>query len=92
MLADRSIAGTNVKPHLMLDVIRQPHPDAGREADQALDDLAEGLADQLIAQARQEVARACGVAEDVIDREHDRIVESARALSPLPGHGSGRTG
>ena len=76
----------------MLDVIRQPHADAEREADRALDDLAEGLADLLIARARREVAHERGVAEDVIDREHERVAEAARALSPLGVHAGTRIG
>ena len=92
MLTASQHQGNAVRPYLKLDVIRQPHPDAKREAHQALDDLAEGLADLLLARARQEVARECGVAEDVIDREHGRVAEAARALSPLPVQASGRTG
>ena len=74
----------NVKPRVKLVVIRQPHPDAKSEADRALDDLAEGLADLLIARARQEVARERGVSEEAIDREHERVAEAAQALSPQP--------
>ncbi len=81
-----------MKPHLMLDVIRQPHADAEREADRALDDLAEGLADLLIARARQDVARERGVAEDVIDREYMRVADAASAQSPLGVHAGTRIG
>ena len=79
-----------MRPNLKLDVIRHPHPDAEREADRALDDLAEGLADLLIARARQEVAHERGVTEDVIDREHERVADAARALSPLLVQASAR--
>ncbi|MCK9521500.1 MAG: hypothetical protein M0R76_00450 [Proteobacteria bacterium] len=72
-----------MKQRLQLEVIRQPHRDAEREAAEALDALAEGLADRLIARARMEVARERGVAEEAIDREHERVAEAARALSPL---------
>ena len=72
-----------MKQRLQLEVIRQPHRDAEREAAEALDALAEGLADRLIARARMEVARERGVAEEAIDREHERVAEDARALSPL---------
>ena len=92
MLTARSTAGNNVKPHLTLDVIRQPHPDAERDADRALDELAEGLADRLIARARQDVARERGVAEDVIDREHEQVADAARALTLLRVRASARNG
>jgi len=72
-----------VKPHWTLEVIRQPHPDGEREAQGALEALAEALADRLISQARQAVARERGVAEEAIDLEHERVAEAARALSPL---------
>ncbi len=81
-----------MKPRVTLDVIRQPHPDAEREADRALDDLAEGLADLLIARARQEVAHERGIAEEAIDREHERVAEAARALSPRGGRAGAQTG
>ena len=81
-----------MKPRVTLDVIRQPHPDAEREADRALDDLAEGLADRLIARARQAVAHERGLAEEAIDREHERVAEAARALSPLGVRAGARAG
>ncbi len=80
-----------MKPHLTLDVIRRPHPDAEGEADRALDDLAEGLADLFIARARQEVARERGVSEEAIDREHERVAEAARTLSLRPVRAPART-
>ena len=39
MLTAGQHQGNAVRPHLKLDVIRQPHPDAKREAHQALDEL-----------------------------------------------------
>jgi hypothetical protein len=73
----------DVKPRLKIEVVYEPHPDAECEVADALDSLAEGLADLFIARARMEVARERGVAEETIDREHERVVEAARALSPL---------
>ena len=70
-----------MKPRMKLEVIRQPRSDAEREADKALDALADGLADSLIAKARREVASERGVAEEAIDREHERVAEAARACS-----------
>ena len=69
--------------HLTLDVIRQPHPDAERDAYRALDDLAEGLADRFIARARRQVAHERRVSEDALDREHERVAEATRNLSAL---------
>ncbi len=92
MLTASQQQGNTVRPHLTLDVIRQPHPNAEREADRALDDLAEGLADLLVAQARREVAHERGIAEDVIDREHERVAEAAQALSRLAIRASTQTG
>ena len=77
-------AATHVHSHLTLDVIRQPHPDAERDAHRALDDLAEGLADRFIARARRQVAHERRVSEDAIDHEHERVAEAIRDLSPSP--------
>lgn len=54
--------GNDVKQRLQLEVIRQPHRDAEREAAEALDALAEGLADRLIARARMGRDRRVGPA------------------------------
>ena len=48
--------------------------DADRLWKEALDALAEGIADQLIAEARAEVAAELGVPESDIDREAGRVV------------------
>ena len=66
-----------------LEVVRQPHPDAEREAQGALEALAEALADRVIGQARLAVARELGLDEEAIDLEHGRVAEEAQALSPL---------
>ncbi len=70
---------------LHIEVVREPHADAEREAALAVDALAEALADQLIARARREVASERGVAEESIDREHGRVAEAAQRISAL-GH------
>ena len=72
-----------MKPRLQIRVVRRPHPNAEREIDQALDVIAEAIADRLIARARRDVARERGVAEEAIDREHERVAEAAWALSPI---------
>ena len=68
---------------LHIEVVREPHPEAEREAARALDALADALADRLIGLARQEVAGERGLAEEVIDREYERVAETARAFSPV---------
>ena len=62
-------------------VIREPHPDARREVEGALEDLAGGLADLFVARARQAVARERGVPVEAVDRESRRVLEAARATS-----------
>lgn len=51
--------------------------DAERLWKEALDAFAEGIADQLIAEARAEVAAEVGVPESDIDREAGRVVADA---------------
>ena len=70
---------------LHIEVVREPHPDAEREAALAVETLADGLADLLLARARREVAAERGVAEESIDREHGRVAEAAQRISAL-GH------
>ena len=69
--------------HLAIQLVRRPDPDAERNAAEALDALAEGIADLFIARARKEIADQRGVSEEVIDREHERVAADARGLSPL---------
>ena len=73
----------HVNSHLTLDVIRQPHPDAVRDAHRALDDLAEGLADRLIARARRQVAHERRVSEDALDHAREHVAEATRAVASL---------
>ena len=72
-----------MNPQLKLEVIYVPHSDAEREVAEALDALADALADQFIARARTEVARERGVAEEAIGREHGHVADAARSLSPI---------
>jgi hypothetical protein len=66
-----------------LQIVLEPAQDAEREVAMALDALADALADRLIARARSEVAIERGVAEEDIDRENERVLEAARAITPL---------
>ncbi len=66
-----------------LQIVTEPAADAEREVAMALDALADALADRLIARARHEVAVERGVAEEEIDREHERVLEAARAVTPM---------
>lgn len=56
--------------------------DAARLWNEAIDTLAEALADRLIAKARAEVAAELGLDEERIDRERGRVVVDADEQDP----------
>lgn len=72
-----------MKPRLQVEVIPVPTADYERLVDEALDALADALAEQFIAKARAQVAAELGVDPDDIDRERGR--DAAEALAVLRG-------
>ena len=67
------------RPALTIRAIPVPREGAERAFDAALDLLAEALAEQIIADARAEVAGRLGVSPDAIDRERGGLHEELRA-------------
>ena len=69
----------DVKPEWKVQLVPIPRAEATRAFDQILDLLADALAEQLIADARAEVAVKLGKDPRSIDREHSR--ETSRAVA-----------
>jgi hypothetical protein len=66
------------RPALTIRAIPVPREGAERSFHAAIDILAEALAQQIIADARAEVAARLGVAPDAIDREHGGLQDELR--------------
>jgi len=60
-----------VKVTLRPVIVLEPDPDAHRAWDRALDLLADAIAEQLIAEARAEVARELGLDQSALERERE---------------------
>ena len=66
-----------MKPRLRITVTSIPTADYERLRSEAMDALADALAELFITQAREEVAAELGVAPEQIDREQRREVVEA---------------
>jgi hypothetical protein len=62
-----------MKGQLPIEIISEQCIEVERDLPDMLDALAEALADQFIAQARQEVAEKLGVKEETLHQEPDKI-------------------
>jgi hypothetical protein len=70
--------GTNktvgdMKGQLPIEIISAQHVEAEKDLPDMLDALADALADQFIAKARQEVAKKLGIKEEKLHQEPARI-------------------
>lgn len=69
-----------MKSRLTIEVTTVPTADYDRLLDEALDALADALAERFIANARAQVAARLGVSPDSIDRERGRDAADAMAV------------
>ena len=74
-----------MKPKLTIRAIPVASEDARRSFGHAIGLLAEALANQAIAEAREQVASELGATPDGIDRERGRLTEEADSILAAPG-------